>query len=226
MEKIKVKVLRKIQNTPDVVTLYFVPQNKTIVYTAGQYVTVYFEDTDEKNGKAYSLSSIPSGIEISITVKKIGLFSSKLHELEPGDGLLISKPYGFFNVKNKLPIVAIASGVGISPIWSIIRDELGNSRSMTLLYSNKTTNDIVFKDEIDLLSSQKKIASKYFITRQPGSSFINRRIDITDVQEFIDGKTSFYICGSQDFVGAMWRLLSSQGVNERAISTETFFENQ
>lgn len=226
MEKLTAKVLKKVQNTPDVVTLHFTVGGKVLDYVAGQYVTVYFDDTSVKTGKAYSLSSAPGDKAMSITVKNIGLFSGKLHSLELGDEFLVSKPYGFFNVKNDLPIVAIAAGVGISPIWSIIRDELDTGRPIELLYSNKTEKDIVFKQEIGALRPKKNFKVRHFVTRENNGKYISRRIDSPKILGPHEPKRNYYICGSQDFVSAMWGLLSQAGVGEAAISTETFFENQ
>jgi len=222
MEKLKAKVTKIEENTPDVRTIHFLVDGKALDFTAGQYITVYFDETGQKAGKAYSLSSAPDDKEMTITVKRIGEFSGKLHSLKRGNEVIISRPYGFFNVKDDKPIIAIAAGVGISPIWSIIRDELPGGRKVELLYSNKTASDVALKDEIDKLHG---LRTKYFLTREKAPSFINRRIDIGKDIDTTE-EASYYICGSQDFVTAMWQQLATAGIDEKAISTETFFENQ
>lgn len=226
--QLQAMVIKRTIDTPDVITLDFIVNGKPLSHTAGQYITVFFDDTDIKQGKAYSISSSPHDAHTSITIKKIGLFSGKLHALQVGDSLVISTPYGFFNAKNNKPIIAIAAGVGIAPIWSIIRYEyskIGTHPTTELLYSNKSHDDITFRSAIDRLSEQETTFSRqYFVTREPKTEYVPRRIDVGMDIGTVDEDHNFYVCGSADFVGAMWRQLTRAGVSERSISTETFFE--
>ena len=220
-----VTIVSVVQNTHDVVTLHFLAGGKPLTHQAGQYITVYFDDTDVREGKAYSLSSAPGDATSSITVKNVGLFSGKLHQLRPGDTLSISLPYGSFNVYRQAPIVAIASGVGISPIWSIIRDESmrQTGRTIKLFYSNKTVEDVIFHDEIERLAESSGVLREHFITRSPKSPYVNRRIDpVSDVAQYAESHC-YYVCGATEFVRDMWRGLVGAGVPEASISTETFF---
>ena len=59
MEKLTAKVMRIRRETSDIVTIYFVVLNHDFRYVAGQYVTVFFDDSSTPEGKAYSLSSAP-----------------------------------------------------------------------------------------------------------------------------------------------------------------------
>lgn len=227
--KLKALVVKRIVNSPDVVTIFFTVDGRPVQHKAGQYITVYFDDTDVKQGKAYSFSSCPDDEFSSITVKKIGLFSGKLHALKVGDTFTISQPYGFFHAHGGQPITAIAAGVGIAPIWSVIRHEAGRGTGspIKLLYSNKTCDDIIFHDAIDELTSVfDNFSSQYFVTRQPEAKHTTRRIEVgQDIADVSDGQR-FYICGSQDFVKSIWQQLREVGVHEDAISTETFFETR
>ena len=227
--KLMVQVVKRAVNSPDVVTIFFTVDGRPVRHLAGQYITVYFDDTDVKQGKAYSFSSCPDDEFSSITVKKIGLFSGKLHALKVGDSFTISQPYGFFHAHSGQSITAIAAGVGIAPIWSIIRHEVGRGTGapIKLLYTNKTCDDIIFRSAIDELNGNfDNFSSQYFVTRQPDALYTTRRIaaqqDIGDISE----DQRFYICGSQDFVKSIWQQLREVGVGEDSISTETFFETR
>ena len=229
--RITATVVHRTAATSDIVILDFNVEDTSYTYTAGQYITVFFDDTDVAQGKAYSLSSSPHDGHLSITVKKIGLFSGKLHALRVGDQFAISTPYGFFNAKNNKPVIAIAAGVGIAPIWSIIRyayAQDGYHQPTRLLYSNASHDDIVFRTKIDELAAHNASFQRtFFVTRQPHQNDTSRRIDLAlDLTpEVMTADTyCFYVCGSADFVRSMWRQLTQLGVGERNISTETFFE--
>ena len=229
--RIAATVVRRTVAAPDVVMLDFSVDDTAYTYIAGQYITVFFEDTNVVQGKAYSLSSSPHDPYLSIAVKNIGLFSGKLHDLRVGDNFAISTPYGFFNAKNNKPVIAIAAGVGIAPIWSIIRStyaQTGDHQPIRLLYTNAPSGDIVFRAQIDELAAQEpSFHREFFVTRQPHPEYTSRRIDLAlDLGSEFNTMNDycFYICGSADFVRSMWRQLAQLGVSERNISTETFFE--
>lgn len=218
-------VCRLVTETADVVTVYFA-QPKGFKYLAGQYITVFFDDTDVPEGKAYSLSSCPADMEMSITVKKIGLFSGKIHDLKPGDKVAISQAYGMFNAFGDEPLVALVAGVGIAPAYSIIRHEVVNStgRPVQLIYSSPTDESIVFRDDIARLKSwAPNLSARYVVTRQLDSPDYGPRIDARVVaREFTDRVIG--ICGTVDFVRDMRNQLIEAGMDEDRIVTEVFFE--
>lgn len=231
MDKHIAIVKRVRRHSHDVVTLYFTLQDGSLLdYTAGQYVTVYVEGGSHPEGKAYSLSSAPHQKYMSITVKQVGEYSRYLHALKAGDQFTISSAYGFFNPLNKRPLVCISAGVGIAPIWSVLKDELmhDHKRPAHLFYSNKTTDDIVFHDAITRRdSSHESLKVSHHITRQaeaPTHMHIGR-IDLDKCIEAVEEEANYLICGSVDFVKSMWRGLSERGIAPEFISTETFFES-
>ncbi len=229
MEKIAAIVTRVRRESPDVVTIYFLLQNRAkLDYEAGQYITVYFENSSAPEGKAYSLSSAPHEKWMSITVKKIGEYSGRLHALRAGDVFAISEAYGFFNPRTSQPIVAISAGCGIAPLWSIIKDEYWREKARIahVFYTNKTADDILFQHEIsDLHAQHPDLSVAHYITRQPelGDAFRIGRIDIDAVAQLGD-EARYLVCGSVEFVKDMWVGLMQRGIGQNNISTETFFE--
>lgn len=222
-------VTRVRQEAPNISTLFFTVDNQNYDFVAGQYLTVYFDQTGFKAGKAYSISSSPLDSEVSITVKNVGEFSGLLCALKPGDHFEVSSPYGFFNVNDELPIIAIAASVGIAPIWSIIRSELATSsdREVQLYLSAPTEKELVFHDDINLLFNQHdNTKAAYFVTREPTKKVYNRRLTVaTDIPATSLASARFYVCGSQEFVRAMWIQLMEAGVDEGRVVTETFYES-
>lgn len=219
-----VTVRRVVRETPSIVTVYF-EQPPGFHYVAGQYITVFFSDTGIHGGKAYSLSSHPDDIDLSITVKKVGQFSGKLHAMKVGDTLEISPAYGMFNAFGDAPLVALAAGVGIAPIYSIIRHEVfrGSNRQIKLLYSNTTDEEIAFRDELDRLRQYApELDIQYIVTRQEDSDHFGPRMKGADIaREFSD--RVICICGTVEFVRDLRQQLVAAGVNEDDIMTEVFF---
>ncbi|NTW61753.1 hypothetical protein HGB24_03685, partial [Candidatus Saccharibacteria bacterium] len=122
----KYRVIKTIRETNDTTTIQFVALDNKANYdfNPGQYITVYFPELGVPEGKAYSLSSLPTDDFISITVKSIGDYSKRICELSVDDVFMASSPYGFLFEDTGGPLVCITAGVGISPVWSIIRSVL------------------------------------------------------------------------------------------------------
>lgn len=228
MKPLTTIVTKNLREAPDIVTVYFtLPNGSTLDYSAGQYVTVYFEGSSTPEGKAYSLSSMPSEPEMSITVKVIGEFSRKIASLKPGDNLHISEAYGNFGPITKQPLVCFTAGVGLSPVWSIVKHlhETGDKRQVQLCCSTTTVENIPFNEPLrELVCIHDALHVSRYVTRQSSlpSEIIPHRIDFS---RYIDPVADrFYLlCGSDDFVRSAWQELTHSGVAARNISTETFF---
>ena len=227
--KYTAQVTRIKQETPTVRTVFFKVLSHDFSYTAGQYISIYFKDSNLLSGKAYSLSSAPEEKELSVTVKKIGDFSGRIHNLKPQDEFLISPAYGFFNVHSPAPIVAIVAGVGIAPVRSIICDELASNlaRSIRVLLTAATSNELVFYNWLELKQrSSPNLIISLFTTQQAAKGATNRRLMVAkDIAPREISGAVFYLCGSEQFVRDIWRQLVGAGVSDERIVTEIFFED-
>jgi len=217
-DSLTVEIVRVRQENPEVTTLYFA---RPFDFMAGQYITVFIEGSQVREGKAYSISSRPHEELMSITVKNVGgEFSSYLCSRRVGDTLQISRAYGDFNPQTERPLVGIAAGCGLSPIWSILAD----AQQPTFLYlSQKSPEYMVFSEEL----AASNITVKKFSTRQrveEKDGWHNGRFEVAKIVAETPDEAHFLVCGSLPFVRDVWQKLTAAGVNESHISTETFFE--
>ena len=217
-DSLTVEIVRVRQENPEVTTLYVA---RPFDFMAGQYITVFIEGSQVREGKAYSISSRPHEELMSITVKNVGgEFSSYLCSRQVGDTLQISRAYGDFNPQTERPLVGIAAGCGLSPIWSILAD----AQQPTFLYfSQKSPEYMVFSEE--LVASN--ITVKKFSTRQQveeRDGWHNGRFEVAKIVSEVPNDAHFLVCGSLPFVRDVWQKLTAAGVDESHISAETFFE--
>ena len=217
-DSLTVEIVRVRQENPEVTTLYFA---RPFDFMAGQYITVFIEGSQVREGKAYSISSRPHEELMSITVKNVGgEFSSYLCSRRVSDTLHISRAYGDFNPQTERPLVGIAAGCGLSPIWSILAD----AQQPTFLYlSQKSPEYMVFSEEL----SASSIQVNKFSTRQQVEEtdcWHNGRFEVVKIVAETPNDAHFLVCGSLPFVRDIWQKLTAAGVDESRISTETFFE--
>ena len=214
-DSLTVEIVRVRQENPEVTTLYFV---RPFDFMAGQYITVFIEGSQVREGKAYSISSRPHEDLMSITVKNVGgEFSSYLCSRQVGDTLQISRAYGDFNPQTE---VGIAAGCGLSPIWSILAD----AKQPTFLYlSQKSPEYMVFTEELAASSIQvNKFSTRQQVEEADG--WWNGRFEVANIVSEVPDDAHFLVCGSLPFVRDVWQKLTAAGVDESHISTETFFE--
>lgn len=205
-------------------------------FQPGQYVMIYYKDKKGHVSQKHTFSIASSPIEngtIRLGIRVSGLFTAGLLDMQEGDEIFVSGPYGNFTFKKEkhLDLVFIAGGVGITPFISTLRyattHQLPNK--MTLLYSNRTLASTLFLDEIlELEKKNENLHTLFSITdeRLPYemASVINQRLSADIMKSFIGntyGKT-FFICGPEKFMEAMKENLKSVGVHDFQIETEGF----
>ncbi|PID30048.1 hypothetical protein CR983_03295 [Candidatus Saccharibacteria bacterium] len=205
------------RESSDVVTLYFA---RPFDFIAGQYISVYFDDLGVPEGKAYSLSSRPTDALASITVKDIGgPWSSRLCRMKAGDTLQISRAYGYFNPHTDAPLVGIAAGVGLSPVWSVLASD--DDARHCLHFANTHDSHIPFRDELATLETRVT----HYISRQADTMYHRGRMEIEHVVAQAEAEAHYLICGSMTFVRDIFHQLEQQGIARSHISTEVFFEH-
>ncbi len=122
--------------------------------------------------RAYSLASSPDEKYIAITVKEERYTSgSTLYppllspilalRTPPGTRMVVTGFTGPYKLTDEVrsqndEIVHICAGSGIVPSFSIIKHDLrvNDSLKHTLIYSNKKHEDIIFKDDFELLEEE------------------------------------------------------------------------
>lgn len=191
-------------------------------YQAGQYITILLPNSSNPEGKAYSLASAPHEPDLMIAVRKIGEYSDFLYHLTPGSTFSHSQGYGHFNPNTTSPLVCLAAGVGISPIWSIIKHTTHTNpdQPISLAYSTRSTADAAFLSDIVELANNSKLKLFHHQTKTSLAS-LNKRINPEQYQQ---KDASYLICGSVSFVRDMWRSLNDLNINQQDIYTEVFFE--
>jgi len=186
--------------------------------------------------RAYSLGSTPTRPEtLNTMVKEMpGGYMSRylVHDLRVGDAVRISGPLGHF----MLPpddvagdILLIGAGSGITPLMGMLRfaKDTGMKRHVHLIYSNKTPEDIIYKEELDSLENEENITITHTITRpDPAQPWAGRtgRVDKSFLVELaLEAPTHHvYICGSMVFAKSMKELLLELGAKPEHIKLEAY----
>ena len=235
-----VKVNEIHKQTHDSVSLSLDVGNENLnefKFVPGQYITIRAFINNEDCRRSYSICSSTSEI-LTVAVKKVykGKMSTYINEnLNEGDLIEIQAPQGNFklegiNQSNSRKFVGFAAGSGITPILSMMK-ELSSSEKNSqflLFFSNKTSNDVMFKRELNLLTNNN-ITIKYLFSREIGEDELyNGRIDEQKAKELLKSNMeylnadAFYLCGPEEMIFSTKNVLESFGVNSSKIKFELF----
>ena len=161
----QLRVCRIFDETPGVKTFRLAAENDIALpftYYPGQFATLTFEINGKKVKRSYTIASTPTQLHYcGLTVKREdkGLVSRYLHDqIKEGDLIDVSGPNGKFTFTGEeaKSIVLIAGGVGITPMMSVIRylTDIGWHGEIFLLYCCRTTNDFIFREELEQLQER------------------------------------------------------------------------
>jgi ferredoxin-NADP reductase len=186
--------------------------------------------------RSYSIASPPEDPRVTLTVERLsdGEVSPYLvGELRVGDKLELRGPIGGYFVwraGQDRPLLLIAGGSGIVPLMAMIRHHsAARSRApVRLLYSSRSIEDVIYRDELDRFSAQNKdVVIAHTLTRSqpPGWAGYSRRIDremLTQVAWPKPEAPDVFVCGPTAFVETASNLLVELGYEAPSIRTERF----
>ena len=137
------------------------PQDSVLDFLPGDHMMMQAEIDGQTHRRPYTPSSTPDDIGFfEIIIKKYpnGLLSGNIHDKKVGDEVLLEGPTkgGHFEPGMADKIAMVAGGAGITPIVAIIRTILrrGYDVDMTLIFANKTEQDIILRDEFDKYAAE------------------------------------------------------------------------
>src|SRR5271167_961870 len=158
------------------------PDGHNPEFKTGQFITLYWPDTINYK-RAYSLSScaLDRGF-YEVTVKRDGKMGTRIVDwAKAGDKLFVIPPVGKF-----LPVyepdkhlLCIAGGSGVTPFRGFAREATrrGLATRITVLYSVRTTCDIIFHAEFRRLEEENR-RFKFLVTctrLEPDDPWAERR---------------------------------------------------
>ena len=198
---------------------YFKGETELAYFKAGQYLTFKLEIGNSVVTRSYSIASSPASAlngEYQITVKRIadGFVSDYiLDNWNVGDEVIAYAPEGnmtYCPLRDAQNIVAIAGGSGITPFLSLARaiDQGDEDCTLTLLYGCRTSDEILFKSELDSLSEKNdKINVVYVLSHSDEDGYEKGFVGADIIKKYApDGNYSIFVCGP----GGLYKFLETE----------------
>ncbi|RZK83059.1 MAG: ferredoxin--NADP reductase [Pedobacter sp.] len=208
-------------------------------YLAGQFLTLVFKIQNREVRRSYSLCSSPDVNEpLSIAIKRVenGEISRLLHHRTAvGDVLEAMAPNGIFTYvpkpKLKRTVFFFAAGVGITPVFSIIKTALiaEQHSKLYLVYSSRSPDETLFYNELNALEAQYPDRFKIIYVSSHSKNLLYARLNVFLIEkllhQYVDYNRDdalFYTCGPIDYMVTCRIKLLEMGFDISQVKRETF----
>lgn len=235
--KLVLQLKQKLRIAPDVYDFIFVP-NRRFAFAPGQYMewTLGHKDPDNRGNRRYfTLSSSPTENTLRLGVKfypRSSSFKTSMLAMNPGTEIVAGQLAGDFTLPrpSRQKYVFIAGGIGITPFRSMLKYlvDTNQRRPITLLYSNRTADEIVYRDILD--QAQRKLGIKVIYTLTdpaqvpPSWNGCTGHIDEQMIRQWVPDYRNcvFYISGPNLMVSSVKDCLVGMNVPRNHILTDFF----
>jgi ferredoxin-NADP reductase len=203
----------------------------------GQHVDVRLTAEDGYQAqRSYSIATPADGERVVLAVEELedGEVSPFLTEqLRAGDRFELRGPIGGYFVwdgSTAGPLQLVAGGSGVVPLMAMLRHRAAERVDIpaTLLYSSRTLEDVIYREELDgLAESDAALRVVHTLTREQPNDWEGyaRRVDSEMLAEVFagdDAEATAFVCGPTRFVEVTANALVGLGYDPSRVRTERF----
>lgn len=232
-----VLTLKRVEKLANDTHEFIFETSRRFAFKPGQYAewTVEHDPFDNRGNRRYfTIASSPSDSLVRVGVKFYPNSSSFKHALADtplGGKMKLGGLAGDFTLPNnpKKKIAFIAGGIGITPFRSMVAHvaDMKETRDMVLLYSNKSEQEVAYRNFFDTTGKQAGLKTVYVLSNKDARPFPGAVIGMITpemiAKEIPDYRErTFYISGPKGMVDAFTHSLREMGVPRSHIKSDFF----
>lgn len=207
-------------------------EGKSLDFRPGQFVSILYPENEKVVRRAYSIASPPqeqNQLDLCLKLVPGGKVTTWFWNFQEGKRIQMHGPFGNFvlPVEVERDLVFIATGTGIAPFRSMIRDLLhkGFRRNIWLLFGTRYDQSIPYDEEWRLLTSHYPQFHYLPTVSRPSAEWKGEtgyvQTKIASLFPQPDGKL-VYICGLNQMIQAVQAECLNRGVQKEMIHYERF----
>jgi Na+-transporting NADH:ubiquinone oxidoreductase subunit F len=202
---------------------------------------------DEEVARAYSMANYPDEKGIIMLNVRVaspppnapelppGQMSSYIFDLEPGDEVTISGPFGeFFAKETDAEMCFIGGGAGMAPMRSHIFDQfrrLHTNRKVTFWYGARSLREAFYVEDFDSIAAENENFEWHLALSEPLAEdnwtgltgFIHQVLHDNYLKDHPEPEEiEYYLCGPPMMIDACKKMLDDLGVEPENIAFDDF----
>lgn len=163
----------------------------------GQFIMLWLPGVDEKP------MSIAHPAPLTVVVRRVGPFSTALHQRKEGDRVGWRGPYGRgFLPREDRPALLVSGGCGVGPLYFLATHTIERAIPTTVAIGARTADDLLYVERFRELGVEPHVATDDGTQGHPGL--------VTELaQQLMDesrGQLAIYACGPEQMLATLQRL--------------------
>lgn len=154
VEKVRARVERVVRETPDVTSLWLVPNGNWMPHKAGQHVLLTVDIDGTAVTRTFTVSRAPeAGSALRLTIKahpggKVGAWARE--RARAGDVVSLSRPHGTFTLPSPSParLLFVSGGSGVTPLLSMAQSLVANAYRGDLCWIHCDGPQVTLDDDV------------------------------------------------------------------------------
>lgn len=206
-------------------------------FKAGQFISLHIEKDGKVHRRNFSIANAPNGnqdIEFAASIIENGLASTVLHNLEVGQNLTVSGPYGQFTLKDddNQRYILVATGTGVTPYRSMLPAIASMpEKQFVLLFGVRSREYLLYGEEFRAFAnkhSNLQIRICYSREMPPSPSadefkgYVQDQLEALDIQPDTD---IVYLCGNPNMVDAAFLMLQTIQMPRQKVRREKYISS-
>lgn len=222
----RLRVVSVVRESPDVVTIWIGGRDlHRLPARAGQFFLWRF-GRRWWEAHPFSLSAMPNGRHLRITVKALGDGSAWLQHVRPGTSVFAEGPYGAFTRSRatRRQVLLVAGGVGITPIRALMEEFAHARADVVVVYRASTPRDAVLAGELRTIARWCDARLHVLIGPATMSGPYGPVLGPRHLAALVPDawRREAYVCGPPGMASAVRRTLTRLGLPSAHIHTERF----
>jgi dihydroorotate dehydrogenase electron transfer subunit len=170
----------------------------------GQFIMLWLPGLDEKP------MSIAHSDPLTVTVDRVGAFTTALHTCQEGDTVGWRGPYGHgFSLHRDRPALLVSGGCGVGPMYFLAETAIDQGIPTTVALGARTGLDLPYVARFEALDVTLHVATDDGSVGHKGFVTELVRQEIEDADET---PPAIYACGPEPMLVAVHRLCRAHGV--------------